>query len=317
MRHSLLLTASRRPFCTTSHSLVPFHRSSPLTPLVGSYPNHIRGLASTEPQLQAATMSTRASKRQKTESPYRLIYWPGIPGRGEHVRLAFEATGTPYVDVTNKTDEGVQAIFAQIDTKNHGDAHNPPPLAPPVLEHGDLRISQTSNILLYLGSQLGLAPSAEHDLNGYYHVNALALTALDGLSNEPHDVHHPIASSLYYEDQKDEALRKAKDYREIRLPKFLEYFNRVLSSPVSGGGEYLYGNKLTYADLVLFQTLDGVSFAFPKRVAKLNEGAKYDKVFTLYERVKGLDKIKAYLESDRRLKYSQGIYRHYPELDDE
>ncbi|KAK6383423.1 hypothetical protein LTS17_002715 [Exophiala oligosperma] len=262
-------------------------------------------------------MSTRASKRQKmTESPYRLIYWPGMPGRGEHVRLAFEATGTPYVDVTNQTDEGIQALLTRIDKKNRGDPHNPPPFAPPVLEHGDVKISQTPNILLYLGGRLGLAPSPEDDVNGYFHVNSLTLTALDGLSNEAHDVHHPIASSLYYEDQKDEALRKAKDYREVRLPKFFEYFDRVLSSPASGGGDYLYGDKLTYADLVLFQTVDGVSYAFPKCVAKLKEGGEYEKVFALYDRVKGLDKVKAYLESDRRQKYSMGIYRHYPELDE-
>ncbi|KIW20312.1 hypothetical protein PV08_00887 [Exophiala spinifera] len=264
-------------------------------------------------------MSTRASKRQKTDSesePYRLIYWPGLPGRGEHIRLAFEATGTPYVDVSNATSEGVKAVLGQIDTQNQGDERNPPPLAPPVLEHGDLRISQTPNILLYLGGRLGLAPSPDQDLHGYHHVNALTLTVLDGLSNEPHDVHHPVATGLYYEDQKDEALRKAKDYRETRLPKFLDYFNRVLSGPASGGGEYLYGNKLTYADLVLFQALDGVSHAFPKRVANLRETGDYDKVFALYDRVKALEKVKAYLESDRRQKYGMGIYRHYPELDE-
>ncbi|KAI1618838.1 glutathione S-transferase [Exophiala viscosa] len=265
--------------------------------------------------------STRASKRQKpndADKTFQLIYWPSIPGRGEHIRLAFEATGTPYTDVSNKTDAGVNAVLSQISDKNSGDEHNPPPLAPPVLKHGDdVTISQTPNILLYLGPKLGLVPDVNEDPVGLYHVNALTLTALDGLSNEPHDVHHPIASSAYYEDQKPEAAKKAEDYRNVRLPKFLEYFERVLAGPASQGGEYLYGGKLSYADLVLFQTLDGLSFAFPKRVGKLRGSGKYEKVFALYERVKGLDKVKAYLESDRRLEYSMGIYRHYPELDEE
>ena len=177
-----------------------------------------------------------------------------------------------------------------------------------------MTISQTPNILQYLGQKLDLIPK---DLNGLYHVNSLTLTALDGLSNEPHDVHHPIAVGEYYEDQKAEAKRKADDYRAHRLPKFLGYFERVLSSPASQGGEYLYGGQLTYADLVLFQCLDGVSFAFPKWIAKAKESGKYEKVFALYERVKSRDRIKSYLESDRRQKYSLGIYRHYPELDDE
>lgn len=263
--------------------------------------------------------STRASKRQKTDDdkPFRLIYWPTLPGRGEHVRLAFEATGTPYTDVANSTDGGVNAVMKQISDKNTGDAHNPPPLAPPILQHGDdVTISQTPNILLYLGPRLGLVPNPDDDPVGLYHVNALALTALDGLSNEAHDTHHPIASGEYYEDQKPEALRKAVDYRTVRLPKFLGYFERVLAGAASAGGEFLYGGALSYADLVLFQTMDGVTHAFPKCMAKMRDGGDYDRVFALYDRVKALDKVEKYLESDRRMKYGMGIYRHYPELDE-
>lgn len=262
-------------------------------------------------------MATRASKRQKTDQdePYHLIYWPGIPGRGEHVRLALEEGGAKYTDTAHE-ENGMSAVTAQISTKNHGDEHNPPPLCPPILKHGELTISQTPNILMYLGPRLALVPSTDEDPYGIYRVNALALTALDGLSNEPHDTHHPIAVMEYYEDQREEAKKKAKDYRTTRLPKFLGYFERVLEGQASQGGEYLYGGSVTYADLVLFQALDGVTFAFPKCVAKLRESGKYEKVFGLYERVKGRDKIKAYLDSDRRQNYGMGIYRHYPELDE-
>lgn len=259
-------------------------------------------------------MSAHPAKKQKTE-PYELIYWPGIPGRGEHIRLAFEAAGVEYSD-TAHVEQGVNAVLAQISEKNEGDAHNPPPLAPPILKHGDLVISQTPNILFYLGSRLGLAPDSSSDPSAIFHINQLTLTALDGLSNEPHDVHHPVAVGEYYEDQKTEALRKAADYRKTRLPKFLAYFQRVLASPASKGGEYLYGGQLSYADLVLFQCIDGVCFAFPKCTESLKESGKYDKVWSHYERVKNLKRIKEYLASDRRQEYSQGIYRHYPELDE-
>lgn len=60
-------------------------------------------------------------------------------------------------------------------------------------------------------------------------------------------------SSLYYEDQREEALRKSKHYIAERLPKFLGYFQRVLQSKASGDGPWLYAGRLTYADLVLFQ----------------------------------------------------------------
>jgi len=263
-------------------------------------------------------MSTRTSKRQKTDQKdaYNLIYWPGIPGRGEHIRLALEEAGAEYTDTAHQ-ENGMKTVTSLISAQNTGSSINPPPLAPPILKHGEYIISQTPNILLYLGPQLGLVPDVSEDPVGVYHVNSLTLTALDGLSNEAHDTHHPVAVGDYYEAQKEEAKKKARDYREARLPKFFGYFERVLSGDASKGGEYLYGGRLTYADLVLFQTLDGVKFAFPKCVERLKASGKYEKVFAHYDMVKGRERIKEYLASDRRQEYSLGIYRHYPELDDE
>ena len=260
------------------------------------------------------------SKKQKTTTTdipaYELIYWPSIPGRGEHVRLAFEATSTPYTDISNTTPPSAQAVLTQIAPSNLGSTTNPPPLAPPILKHGDLLLSQTPNILLYLAPKLGLA-GPEGDENAIYKINALALTALDGLSNEVHETHHPIGPGLFYEDQKDEAKRRAHDFLSTRLPKFLGYFERVLQGEASAGGEWLYGGQLTYADLVLFQCLDGVAYAFPKKVGKVKEGGEFEKVWELYERVKGVEAVKEYLASERRVGYGQGIYRRYEELDEE
>lgn len=272
-------------------------------------------------QLNPKMASINGPKRQRVlsperESPYELFYWPTIPGRGEHIRLAFEAAKVPYTDVSNAED-AINLLLSHISDKTLGDNLNPPPFAPPILRHGDLLLSQTSNILLYLAPKLGLTSSHEEDPNGVYRINALALTALDGLSNEAHDTHHPIASAKYYEDQKEEAKRKATDYTQVRLPKFLGYFERVLSGEASQGGEWLYGGRLTYVDLVLFQTLDGVTYAFPKAVGKLKKAGKYNKVFSLVDRVRELENIKSYLESERRKPYSMGIYRYYEELDDD
>src|ERR1700733_1820798 len=191
--------------------------------------------------IAASTMSTRSSKRQRTskDEPYQLIYWPGVPGRGEHVRLAFEEAGANYSDVSNESKDGIKVVLSQISDKNVGDEHNPPPLAPPILKHGELCISQTSNILMYLGPQLGLVPSQESDPDRIWRVNSLTLTILDGLSNEAHDTHHPIATGDYYENQKDEAKKKAADYLDNRIPKFLGYLERVLQGEASGGGEGL------------------------------------------------------------------------------
>jgi len=261
-------------------------------------------------------MSAPASKRQKTSAPYELIYWPAIPGRGEFIRLCFEETKTPYTDVSNTSGNGAKPVIEQISTENHGSGDNPPPLAPPILRHGDLLISQVPNILLYLGPRLGLA-GPEGDENAHYRINELALTALDGFSDEAHDTHHPVATTDYYENQTEETKIRSKDYIKNRLPKFLGYFERVLQSQGSRGGEWLYGGQLTWADLVLWQGLDGVGYAFPVAMKKLREGGDYKRVFALSDRVGQRDGMKEYLGSGRRLKYSKGIWRHYPDLDAE
>ncbi|CAK7565238.1 MAG: hypothetical protein SEPTF4163_003150 [Sporothrix epigloea] len=267
-----------------------------------------------------------AAKRQKastpddaTSTPYKLIYWPGLPGRGEHIRLAFEEAGVAYED-TALQEDAVQQVLAQISTSNMAadSALNVPPLAPPVLEHGDLVISQTSNILMYLAPKLGLAPDASSsDADAIYRLNALALTALDGLSNEVHDSHHPICTSLYFKDQRAEAIRSSKQFVKERLPKFLGYFERVLrvQAERDAANKWLYGAQFTYADLVLFQCLDGTSYQFPRAVKQLRDSGAYQCLFALYDAVKQRPNIAAYLASERRQPYGEGIYRYYKELD--
>jgi glutathione S-transferase len=259
-----------------------------------------------------------------SDPEYELIYWPEIPGRGEFIRLAFEDSGTPYLD--HAQVNGASSVFSFTSSSNTGTDAGPPPLFVPILRHGDVVINQTANILLYLGQRLGLAPSlvresgtgsgSAADGAAAYHVNGLVLTALDGLSNETHDTHHPLAVSQVYEAQKAAALERAREYRLNRLPKYLEYFERVLNGPASGEGPWLHGGRCTVADLVLFQCIDGNLYAFPKAMERMQLSNKYERVFRLYEAVKARPLIDAYLKSDRRQTYSQGIYRHYPELDD-
>ncbi|KAF2757848.1 glutathione S-transferase [Pseudovirgaria hyperparasitica] len=262
-------------------------------------------------------MSEPSTKRQKVT--YDLIYWPGIPGRGEHIRLALEASGTPYNDIANDDKDGIKAVQALIDPNSTtDDAGNPPAFAPPALrvpgagrDGKPLLITQTPNILFYLGDKIGMVP--EGDEAGKWHANAIVLTALD-LNNETHDTHHPVAVMKYYEDQKEESLKKATDFRENRIPKFLGYFERVLKGNTKGDGKYFVGDKITYADTTVWQVLDGLFFAFPKEM----EARKKEFPVTLqtfYSSIKEEKGIKEYLSSGKRLPYSQGIFRRYPELD--
>lgn len=65
---------------------------------------------------------------------------------------------------------------------------------------------------------------------------------------------------------------------------------------------------------MLWHVVDGAKFAFPKAVER--QFAKSPRVKALYETVAGRPRIAAYLGSERRTKYGNGVYRYYTELDE-
>jgi glutathione S-transferase len=233
---------------------------------------------------------------------YELYYWPEIQGRGEYIRLALEEAGAAYVDVARK-GSGVDKMMALMESRRIAT----PPFAPPYLKAGKLVIGQTANILLYLGARHGLAPKPEA---GRLWAHQLQLTLADFVV-EIHDTHHPIASGLYYEDQKKEAKRRTEIFRDERVPKFLRYFDGVIDR---GGGPFLLGRRLSYPDLSLFQIVEGLRYAFPAAMKRAEK--KYPRVVDVRDRVAKRPRIAAYLASERRIPFNEmGIFRHYKELD--
>jgi glutathione S-transferase len=258
-------------------------------------------------------MSEPAAKKAKTHPTYTLLYHPGLPGRGEYIRLAFAAAQVPYVDLSNQQSDRAGEVYATCSAESVGIDGNPPKFAPPMLKveglgDGDLIISQTGNILLYLGEQFNLVGSG----NEKYFVNEIVLTALDW-QTEAHDTHHPVSVGAYYEDQKPESLKHSTDFRDNRIPKFLNYFDRVLKGNKKGHGKYLVGSGLTTADTTLWHVLTGVIFAFPKEMKAREK--EFPELWTWFEQIKEENGVKEYLESGKRLEFGNGIFRHYPELD--
>jgi glutathione S-transferase len=235
---------------------------------------------------------------------YELYYWNGIQGRGEFVRLALEEAAADYVDVC-RTDGGEDAMMALLDSKTV----SRPPFAPPFLKAGRQLIGQTANILLFLGSRHGLAPDDEA---GRLWTHALQLTIAD-LVSEVHDSHHPLASSMYYEEQRREAKKRAANLVRERLPKFLGYFERALARSARTP-RFLAGRALTYVDLSMFQVVAGLRYAYPNAMAGLEK--QCPRLIDLHERMRLRPRIAAYLASARRLPFNeQGIFRHYRALD--
>ena len=237
---------------------------------------------------------------------YELYYWPEIPGRGEFIRLALEDAGADYVDVARLPKRGMPALMRFLESRSV----EQPPFAPPFLKAGKLVIAQTANILLYLGPRLGLVPKSEASR---LWAHQLQLTIADWVA-EVHETHHPISGGLYYEEQKDEAKRRAAHFRAERLPKFLDYFERILKRNPKGTN-YLLGKAVSYVDLSLFQMIEGLRYAFPRALARLEP--KYPRLVALHDRVSIRPRIADYLKSPRRLPFNQqDLFRHYPELDE-
>lgn len=239
---------------------------------------------------------------------YELYYWPTIQGRGEFIRLALEDAGVSYVDVARMSEAqggGVSALMKVL--RGDGPGHTLAPFAPPFLKAGPLLIAQTANILGYLGPRHGLV---QDDEASRLAAQQLQLTIAD-IASEAHDTHHPIAGSLYYEDQKPEAKRRAALFISERIPKYLGYFERALQT---NDKQHLVGNASSYVELSMFQLLSGLAYAFPRAMA--NIAPSIPLLSGLRDRVAARPRIARYLASDRRIPFNQhGLFRHYPELD--
>ena len=243
---------------------------------------------------------------------YELHYWPTIQGRGEFVRLALEAAGASYVDVARGDEKAGAGEPAMLRYLEGGDVPRPP-FACPFLVDGRKVIAQTAAILLYLGPRLKLVPAGEADRLWAHQIQ---LTLAD-LVAEVHDTHHPIASGLYYEDQKKEAARRAEDFRRNRLPRFLGWCDAVLERNAGNAGRdapRLVGARLSYADLSLFQVVEGLLYALPKATRRVLR--KTPRVAALHAGVPRHKRLAAYLASERRIPFNElGIFGRYPEID--
>lgn len=239
---------------------------------------------------------------------YELHYWPGIQGRGEFVRLALEAAGAPYIDVARGPEAAGQGTPALL--RCLADSHlSHPPFAPPFIKDGNAVIGQTAAILQYLAPTLKLVARSEQLRTWTLQVQ---LTIAD-IVTEAHDSHHPLGMDLFYEDQKPEALRRAQAFCRARMPKYLQWLEHIVQRNPAGS-RHLVGGKLSYADLSLFQLIEGLRYAFPQAAGRALSQTPL--LLQLHARVAALPKVAAYLRSERRLPFNeQGIFRHYPELD--
>ena len=243
---------------------------------------------------------------QAPAAKLELFYWPTIQGRGEVVRLALEDAGAAYADVARLPKDAGGGIPAMLRLMKEGGASGSlRPLAPPFLRAGELVIAQTAAILHWLAPRIGLCPDSED-------IRARALQiqlTLSDVVSEAHDVHHPVSTALYFEDQREEAIKAAKAFTKDRIPKFSAWLESLLGAD----GAHLAG-PFTYADLSAYWVLTGLRYAFPNAMARV--APTIPRLSALAAEVAARPRIAAYLASSRCAPFDEdGIFRHYPDLD--
>lgn len=240
-----------------------------------------------------------------TQAPYDLWYWPSIQGRGEFVRLFLAASGIAYRDRARMGD--AQALVEDMEARAKGEGFAP--YAPPYLVEraSGFAVAQVAQILGWLTDRHDLgAGDARTDVQ----LMQLQLTITDIVA-EVHDTHHPIATGLYYADQKDAACQAAKAFREERIPKYFDHFEQALGV---APGPFVAGARWSHVDTSLFQLVEGLRYAFPCRMAAL--AGAYPALEACRDAVAGIDGVRSYLDSDARIAFNEdGIFRHYEELD--
>lgn len=220
-----------------------------------------------------------------------LYYWPGLPGRGEFIRLLLAAAEQDYVDVGRR--DGAPAI-AEARERFDG-------FAPPYLEFDNRVLSQTSLILRTVAEHYELTGDRPE-------VAETAVLTLMDLVGEVHNTHHPISTELFYDNQVSEAKHAAKLFLAQRLPMYLDWVTAI------GEGEPFWLGRFCYADLVLLQVLDGLVYAFPNAMAREYEARP--ELLKLRGRIDAVPAVRGHRQSIRHVPFSNhGIFRHYPELD--
>ena len=234
----------------------------------------------------AAPIMSSSSARATSGSEWTILYHgagKSFKGRGEFLRLLLEDKGVSY-DNSDTNLYGPTGIFdvfrgstAQAILDQHCSDTLPfPVLYPPAIWHrprnGEdepVLIHQTAACMMYIGEQLGYAPTSSAERA---RANAILLTTMDYIG-EGRASFHPVKNHMSYKDQKEEGDKVSKEFTQDRMLKYLYYFDKVIQSasaavaagsttssptpsPVGGG------SHVTYADFALFHVLDATAHQF-------------------------------------------------------
>lgn len=246
---------------------------------------------------------------------WKLWYWPGIKGRGEYVRLAFEEAGVPYEDVAAAAADP-KAGFALVKDAcfTLRDDHFPV-RAPPAVSRGDFWLCNTPAILAHLNGEFGWDPPTRE---GKAHVLQILEVVLSDAVSEGRLPFHPrswYGSHKAPENSMENCTPYLEEYATKRMPKYLSFLEAALLFPAgrggagggSGdagedgsddeGGPFLVGAHLTTADLAAWHYLCALERHYGEAFAK--EMAARPALGAFKDRIAARPRVAAYLSSGR------------------
>ncbi|KAM0754679.1 glutathione S-transferase [Meredithblackwellia eburnea MCA 4105] len=163
-------------------------------------------------------------------------------GRGEVIRLFFEEAGIAFIDHRWSFDERNKGMD---DTER---AKINPAGSVPYLELGGKVLAQSYPILRYLSAKLG-----EYDgktLDEKYFVDVVCDLAIDWRTKFVDSAFVTDANGLNANDDAN----PFKRHKSYTLQRFVKAIDRTLAgSEYASAGPFVLGDRLTYADLVVFQ----------------------------------------------------------------
>jgi len=157
----------------------------------------------------------------------------------------------------------------------------------PVLEVDGKKLAGTTAITSYLGEKLGLAGDNQWDRAQLESIaDIVAETVI-------------IMSRYWSEKDPSRKAEKKSDIWKDAIPSRLARINKCIEKNNSPDG-YIYGNKVTYADLcVFFLFTEVLPRQYPEAESWRAEADKYPAVGKLCKTVCNLPNIKKYLDSRR------------------
>ncbi|XP_066921031.1 S-crystallin SL11-like [Clytia hemisphaerica] len=202
---------------------------------------------------------------------YTLNYFQ-LPGRVEPIRLMFHAAGVEFTDNRLSVEEWASS---------KSDASRFPLHRMPTLEVGGKIYCQSMAIVRFVARELG-----------FYGNNATDQLMIDQLCETVLEMFMQL-SSIPYDLEPD--VRKAKLEEFFASDKYnlpMGFLTKMLKENQNGEG-FFVGDKLSLAD---FQ-ITGILILL-KDIRDIKD--EYPEIYALYQRVLNLEKIKKYMDSQKK-----------------